>query len=75
MRGVELCAMTDFPLGITRSLEWFEVHFLRWRRSAHLQLEDDSDEELKDIGIEPRKRDRSPDHWYDDNLRARSAQG
>jgi uncharacterized protein YjiS (DUF1127 family) len=50
--------MTVFPLGITRSVEWFEVHILRWRlRPAHLELEDDSDEELKDIGIEPPKRD------------------
>ena len=49
--------MTVFALGITRSLEWFEVRFLRWRRPAHLELEDESDEELKDIGIEPHKRD------------------
>ena len=49
--------MTVLPLSITRSLEWFEVHFLRWRRSAHLELEDESDEELKDIGIEPSRRD------------------
>ena len=49
--------MTVFPLGIARSLEWFEVQFLRLRRPAHLELEDDSDEELKDIGIEPPKRD------------------
>ena len=48
--------MTVFPLGITRSLEWFEVHFLRWRRPAHLELEDDTDEQLKDIGLEPLKR-------------------
>ena len=45
--------MTLFPLGITRSLEWIEVHLLLWRRPAHLELEDESDEELKDIGIEP----------------------
>ena len=45
--------MTVLPLCITRSLEWFEVHFLRWRRPDHLELEDESDEELKDIGIEP----------------------
>jgi uncharacterized protein YjiS (DUF1127 family) len=48
--------MTVFALGITRSLEWFEVRFLRWRRPAHLELEDESDEELKDIGIEPPRR-------------------
>ena len=49
--------MTVFPLGIARSLEWFEVNFFRWRRPAYLELEDESDEELKDIGIEPPKRD------------------
>jgi hypothetical protein len=47
--------MAVFPLGITRSLEWLEVHFLRW--PAHLELEDESDEELKDIGIDPPRRD------------------
>ena len=54
---VELCAMTVFPFDITRSLEWIEVHFLLWRRPAHPELEDESDEELKDIGIEPPRRD------------------
>jgi uncharacterized protein YjiS (DUF1127 family) len=49
--------MTVFPFGIARSLDWFEVQFLRWRRPTHLELEDESDEELKDIGIEPQKRD------------------
>ena len=49
--------MTVFPFGIARSLEWFEVHFSRWRRPAHLELEDESDEELKDIGVEPHKSD------------------
>jgi uncharacterized protein YjiS (DUF1127 family) len=49
--------MTVFPFGIARSLDWLEVHFLSWRRPAHLELEDESDEELMDIGIEPRKRD------------------
>jgi uncharacterized protein YjiS (DUF1127 family) len=57
MGELELCAMTVFPLGITRSLEWIEVHLLLWRRPAHLELEDESDEELKDIGIEPPRRD------------------
>ena len=49
--------MTVFPFGIARSLEWFEVHFSRWRRPAYLELEDESDEELKDIGIDPPRRD------------------
>ena len=49
--------MTVFPSGIARSLDWLEVHFRCWRRPAHLELEDESDEELKDIGIEPRKSD------------------
>jgi uncharacterized protein YjiS (DUF1127 family) len=57
MGETELCVMMVFPLGFTRSLEWFEVHFLRWRRPAHLELEDESDEELKDIGIAPSRRD------------------
>jgi hypothetical protein len=49
--------MTVFPPGTTRYLEWIEVHFLLWRRPAHLELEDESDEELMDIGIEPPRRD------------------
>jgi hypothetical protein len=53
---MELCAMTIFPLGIGRSLEWFKVHFLR-RRPDHVELEGESDEELKGIGIELPKRD------------------
>ena len=57
MAETELCAMTVLPPGITRSLEWFEVHLLGWLRPAHLELEDDSDEELEDIGIELPKRD------------------
>ena len=56
-RVTELCVMAVFPLGITRSLEWLEVRFLRWCRPAHLELEDESDEELKDIGIDPPRRD------------------
>jgi hypothetical protein len=35
--------------------EWFEVHFLRWR-PAHVELEDETDKGLKDIGLEPLKR-------------------
>lgn len=49
--------MNVLPLGITRSLEWFEDHFLRLLRPTHLELEDDCDAELKDIGIETPKRD------------------
>ena len=42
--------MTKFPLHIVmRFQEWFEVHLIRWR-PAHLELEDDTDEQLKDIG-------------------------
>jgi hypothetical protein len=37
-----------------RFQEWFEVHLVRWR-PAHLELEDETDEELKDIGLEPLK--------------------
>ena len=48
--------MTKFPSRVPmRFEEWFKVHFLRWR-PAHVELEDDSDEELKDIGLEPLKR-------------------
>jgi uncharacterized protein YjiS (DUF1127 family) len=48
--------MTKFPLGIVmRFQEWFEVHLIRWRL-AHLELEDDTDEQLKDIGLEPLER-------------------
>ena len=49
-------AMTNFLLGtFMRLQEWFEVHFLRWR-PAHVELEDETDEGLKDIGLEPLKR-------------------
>ena len=37
-----------------RFQEWFEVHLIRWG-PAHLELEDETDEELKDIGLEPLK--------------------
>jgi uncharacterized protein YjiS (DUF1127 family) len=41
--------MTDLPFRTFRRLqEWFD----RWR-PAHVELEDESDEELKDIGLEP----------------------
>jgi len=56
MSKMELRAMTIFPFGIIGKLEWFEVHFLH-RRPDHVELEDESEEELKDIGIEPPKRD------------------
>jgi uncharacterized protein YjiS (DUF1127 family) len=49
--------MTKFPLRtLMRFQQWFEVHLIRWR-PAHLELEDDTDEQLKDIGLEPLKRD------------------
>ena len=46
--------MNIFPARIMRL--WSEVYFLFWRRSTHIELEDESDEELKDIGLEPLKR-------------------
>jgi uncharacterized protein YjiS (DUF1127 family) len=46
--------MTIFPVRIMRL--WSEIHFLFWGRSTHVELEDESDEELKDIGLEPLKR-------------------
>jgi uncharacterized protein YjiS (DUF1127 family) len=48
--------MTRIPLRmLKRFQEWFEVHLIRWR-PAHLELADKTDEELKDIGLEPLKR-------------------
>ena len=45
--------MTKFPLlMLMRFQEWFEVHLIRWR-PANLEL---TDEQLKDIGLEPLKR-------------------
>ena len=38
-----------------RFQEWFEVRLIRWR-PAHLELENDTDEQLNDIGLEPLKR-------------------
>jgi len=49
--------MTIFPLDITRFPELFEVHFLRWRHSTRIELESLSDNNIKDIGLEPPKRD------------------
>jgi uncharacterized protein YjiS (DUF1127 family) len=44
--------MTDLPPRTLRRLqEWFD----RWR-PVHLELEDESDEESKDIGLEPLRR-------------------
>jgi uncharacterized protein YjiS (DUF1127 family) len=48
--------MTRFPLRMFMWFqEWFEVRLIRWR-PTHLELEDESDEQLKDIGLEPLKR-------------------
>lgn len=47
--------MTIFPLDLTRFPELFEVYFLRW--SMRVELENLSDKNLKDIGLEPPKRD------------------
>ncbi len=49
--------MNIFSLNIRRLPEVFEVYFLRWRHSTHVELENLSDEELEDIGLEPTKRD------------------
>ena len=49
-----VCAMTKFPLRMFMRLQkWFEVHLILWR-SAHLELKSETDEQLKDIGLEPR---------------------
>jgi uncharacterized protein YjiS (DUF1127 family) len=52
-----MSAMTIFPLDIRRFPERFEVYFLRWRHYTRVELENLSDEELEDIGLEPTKRD------------------
>jgi uncharacterized protein YjiS (DUF1127 family) len=49
--------MTVIPLDVTRFPELFEVHFLRWLETKHVELEMLSDEEIKDIGLEPPRRD------------------
>jgi uncharacterized protein YjiS (DUF1127 family) len=47
-------AMTKFPLRmLMRFQKWSEVHLILWR-PAHLELESETDEQLKDIGLEPR---------------------
>jgi uncharacterized protein YjiS (DUF1127 family) len=48
--------MTIFPIDITRFPELLEVHFLRWRHSARVELESLSDKNLKDVGLELPKR-------------------
>jgi uncharacterized protein YjiS (DUF1127 family) len=53
----EMCAMTIFPLDIRRFPELFEVHFLHWRHSTRVELESLSDKNVKDVGLEPPKRD------------------
>jgi uncharacterized protein YjiS (DUF1127 family) len=49
--------MTIFPLDITRFPELFEVYFLRWLHSTRVELENLSDKNLRDIGLEPPRRD------------------
>jgi uncharacterized protein YjiS (DUF1127 family) len=50
--------MTIFPLDITRFPELITVYFLGGkRRSARIELENLSDKNLKDIGLEPMRRD------------------
>jgi len=47
--------MSIFPV-FTRFPELFEVYFYHWRRSTQVELEELSDEELEDIGLELHKR-------------------
>jgi uncharacterized protein YjiS (DUF1127 family) len=48
--------MTKFPLRMFMWFqEWFEVRSIRWR-PTHVELEDETDEQLKDIGLEPLRR-------------------
>lgn len=49
--------MTIVPFDITRFPELFEVHFLRCRRSARVELKSLSDKNFRVIGLEPPKRD------------------
>jgi len=49
--------MTIFPLDIRRFPGLFEVYFLSSRHYTRVELENLSDEELEDIGLEPTKRD------------------
>ena len=46
--------MTILPLDVTR---FPEIHFLRWLETKHVELGKLSDEEIKDIGLEPPRRD------------------
>jgi uncharacterized protein YjiS (DUF1127 family) len=47
--------MSIFPV-FTRFPELFEVYFFHRRRSAQVELEELSDEELEDVGVELHKR-------------------
>jgi uncharacterized protein YjiS (DUF1127 family) len=54
MRQREMCVMTRFPFRVfMRFQEW--VHFLRVR-PTHVELQDETHEQLKDTGLEPLKR-------------------
>lgn len=49
--------MTIFPIGITRFPELITIYF-RWKRPyAPAELEKLSDSSLRDIGLEPSRRD------------------
>ncbi len=49
--------MTIIPLDVRRFPELFEVYFLRWLETKHVEVEKLSDKEIKDIGLEPPRRD------------------
>jgi len=49
--------MTIFPLDLTRFPELFAVYLLRWRHSARVELENLSDKKVKEIDLEPPRRD------------------
>jgi uncharacterized protein YjiS (DUF1127 family) len=53
-----MCAMSIFPLDITRFPDFITVYLLRWKRHyTQAELENLSDETLEDIGLEPSRRD------------------
>jgi hypothetical protein len=50
--------MTIFPLALSRFSDFIAVCFLRWKHHfPGVTLESLSDRSLKDIGIEPHRRD------------------
>ena len=50
--------MTILPLDLSRFSDFLAVYFVRWKHHfADASLENLSDESLKDIGVEPYRRD------------------